>query len=233
MPLDPSRHNTISRRTFLKGAAAGGVALAGGALWTTAIHPRRVHAVETPIRHVIVAVQENRSFDHYFGTLRGVRGFGDPRAVRLPSGDPVWRQPNGAGAVLPFHPTAPGLGAQFLEDLPHFLRQVLERERLLQQLRLRVADDDLVLDAFDVERVDAVAAIPAARSFAIRLMSFTGTGLVSGKWTVTFRSSKPLPLVRGSGSPSAATKRPMPAAIIKSEQAGPRALSCAHGSSVT
>src|SRR5262249_18432110 len=35
----------------------------------------------------------------------------------------------------------------------------------------------------------ALAAIPAARSFAIRLMSFTGTGLVSGKWTVPFRSS--------------------------------------------
>ena len=35
----------------------------------------------------------------------------------------------------------------------------------------------------------AVAAIPAARIFAIRLMSFTGTGLVSGKWTVPFRSS--------------------------------------------
>jgi hypothetical protein len=34
-----------------------------------------------------------------------------------------------------------------------------------------------------------VAAIPAARSFAIRLMSFTGTGFVSGKWTVPFRSS--------------------------------------------
>jgi len=35
----------------------------------------------------------------------------------------------------------------------------------------------------------AVAAIPAARSFAIRLMSFTGTGLVNGKWTVPFRNS--------------------------------------------
>jgi len=82
MPLDPSRHNTISRRTFLKGAAAGGVALAGGALWTTAIHPRRVHAVETPIRHVIVAVQENRSFDHYFGYAPRVQaaGFGPPPA---------------------------------------------------------------------------------------------------------------------------------------------------------
>src|SRR5690348_14093259 len=36
----------------------------------------------------------------------------------------------------------------------------------------------------------AVAAIPAARSFAIRLMSFTGTGLMNGKWTVPFRRSR-------------------------------------------
>ena len=37
-----------------------------------------------------------------------------------------------------------------------------------------------------------VAAIPAARNLAIRLISFAGTGLASGKWTVPFRSSKPL-----------------------------------------
>ena len=41
-------------------------------------------------------MQENRSFDHYFGTLRGVRGFGDPRPVMLPSGKPVWFQPDTA-----------------------------------------------------------------------------------------------------------------------------------------
>ena len=38
----------------------------------------------------------------------------------------------------------------------------------------------------------AVAEMPAARSFAIRLMSFTGAGLVSGNWTVPFRSLYPL-----------------------------------------
>lgn len=39
-------------------------------------------------------MQENRSFDHCFGTLSGVRGFDDPHALRLPSGAPVWRQPD-------------------------------------------------------------------------------------------------------------------------------------------
>ena len=71
------------------------------------------------VEHIVIMMQENRSFDHYFGTLRGVRGFGDPRAAALPSGKPVWYQPNGDNYVLPFHPGAPNLGLQFLEDLAH------------------------------------------------------------------------------------------------------------------
>src|SRR5580700_528165 len=72
------------------------------------------------VEHIVFMMQENRSFDHYFGTLRGVRGFGDPRAVTLPSGNPVWYQPNGGNNyVLPFHPGAPNLGLQFLQDLAH------------------------------------------------------------------------------------------------------------------
>jgi phospholipase C len=64
-------------------------------------------------------MQENRSFDHYFGTLRGVRGYGDNRTINLSNGSPVWYQPNGNGYLLPFHPGAPNLGLQFIEDLPH------------------------------------------------------------------------------------------------------------------
>jgi phospholipase C len=72
------------------------------------------------VEHIVFMMQENRSFDHYFGTLRGVRGFGDPRAVTLPSGNPVWYQPSGGGSyLLPFHPGAPNLGLQFLQDLAH------------------------------------------------------------------------------------------------------------------
>jgi phospholipase C len=54
------------------------------------------------IEHVIVLMQENRSFDHYYGTLRGVRGFGDRVPLTLPSGKPVFAQPGGRGEVLPF-----------------------------------------------------------------------------------------------------------------------------------
>ena len=66
-------------------------------------------------------MQENRSFDHYFGTMRGVRGFGDPHPVTLPSGKPVWHQPDGTQEVLPFRPDADDLGLQFLQDLDHEL----------------------------------------------------------------------------------------------------------------
>jgi phospholipase C len=71
------------------------------------------------VEHIVILMQENRSFDHYFGTLNGVRGFADPRAVTLPSVHPVFYQPNGKGGyILPFHPAARPLGLQFLEDLP-------------------------------------------------------------------------------------------------------------------
>jgi phospholipase C len=45
------------------------------------------------VQHVVILMQENRSFDHYFGSLQGVRGFNDPRPVRMPNGKPVWYQP--------------------------------------------------------------------------------------------------------------------------------------------
>src|SRR6202451_12820 len=60
------------------------------------------------VEHVIILMQENRPFDHHFGTLRGVRGFSDPRAVHinlpLQSGTgttsvPVFLQPAGAANV--------------------------------------------------------------------------------------------------------------------------------------
>ena len=46
------------------------------------------------IRHVVVLMQENRSFDHYFGTLAGVRGFDDPTALKLSTNRSVFYQPD-------------------------------------------------------------------------------------------------------------------------------------------
>jgi len=57
------------------------------------------------IKHVLILMQENRSFDHYFGTLQGVRGFDDPNAITLSTGRSVFYQPdpqNPDGYLLPF-----------------------------------------------------------------------------------------------------------------------------------
>src|SRR4051812_36657841 len=112
---------TTDRRTFLHLLGAGAFAGVFNASIrrALAIPAHRRTGTIADVEHIVVLMQENRSFDHYFGTLRGVRGFGDPRAVQLPSGKPVWQQPNGSDSVLPFHPGAPNLGLQFLEDLAH------------------------------------------------------------------------------------------------------------------
>uniref|UniRef100_A0AAU3GQG8 phospholipase C n=1 Tax=Streptomyces sp. NBC_01401 TaxID=2903854 RepID=A0AAU3GQG8_9ACTN len=104
--------------------------LAGGAVAFSALSGSIARAASLPakgrtgtlqdVEHIVVLMQENRSFDHYFGTMKGVRGFGDPRPVTLPSGKPVWHQKDGLGKeVLPFRPPADDLGMQFLQDLNH------------------------------------------------------------------------------------------------------------------
>src|SRR5215813_11855758 len=106
------------RRTFLHLLGAGAFAGAFPASIKRAMAIPAHHRTGTiaDVEHVVFLMQENRAFDHYYGTLRGVRGYGDPRAVKLPNGDPVFYQPNGADRVLPFHPDASNLGLQFLVD---------------------------------------------------------------------------------------------------------------------
>jgi phospholipase C len=74
------------------------------------------------IRHVVILMQENRSFDHYFGTLAGVRGFEDPLAMKLPDGQSVFRQPdaeNPIGHLLPFHLDTHASSAQKIPSTSH------------------------------------------------------------------------------------------------------------------
>ena len=110
-----------NRRTFLKLLGSGAASAAFPASIARALEIPANHRTGSiaDVEHIVVFMQENRSFDHYFGTLRGVRGFGDPRAVLLPSGDPVWYQPNGSGYLLPFHPDVSNLGLKFVQDTPH------------------------------------------------------------------------------------------------------------------
>ncbi|HEX7639402.1 MAG TPA: phospholipase C, phosphocholine-specific, partial [Burkholderiaceae bacterium] len=112
------------RRRFLKTAATAASAVGANALpigiqQALAIPAHRETGTIRDVGHIVILMQENRSFDHYFGTLRGVRGFGDPRPATLPGGQSVWHQPGNGGTVLPFHPALPNLGLQFLEGTPH------------------------------------------------------------------------------------------------------------------
>ena len=100
------------RRGFLQriggglAASAGLGALPAGIRKALAVPAHSATGSIMDVEHVVIYMQENRSFDHYFGAFRGVRGFGDPRPLRLPGGAAVWRQPSGEhpdGFVMPFH----------------------------------------------------------------------------------------------------------------------------------
>ncbi|MFF9066431.1 phosphocholine-specific phospholipase C [Streptomyces sp. NPDC014891] len=116
----------ISRRGFV-GIGAGLVA--GAALPTAraSAAARSATGTLTDVRHVVILMQENRSFDHYFGTLRGVRGFGDRAAGNIPGGWGMFNQPDWGGRQYPWKlsdtPPAGGVDGETLAqcngDLPH------------------------------------------------------------------------------------------------------------------
>jgi phospholipase C len=101
----------MTRRRFLgaTGAAAGAAGLSllpGSFRKAVAASPEQRLRSLDQIEHVLILMQENRSFDHYFGSMRGVRGFDDPDAITLSTGRSVFYQPdpqNPDGYLLPFH----------------------------------------------------------------------------------------------------------------------------------
>jgi phospholipase C len=113
-----------TRRDFIKKAAL----LSGAGMWT-AVHGSIEKALAIApepgstfldAEHVVILMQENRSFDHAFGTMRGVRGYNDPRAITLPNGNPVWIQTNDAGAsYAPFRLNIKETNATWMGSLPH------------------------------------------------------------------------------------------------------------------
>ncbi|MEU7433966.1 phosphocholine-specific phospholipase C [Streptomyces sioyaensis] len=111
----------LNRRRFLQiaGATAGVSALSSSIARAAAIPAARRSGSLRDVEHIVVLMQENRSFDHYFGSLKGVRGFGDPRPLVLENGKSVWHQSDGSKDVLPYHPDAEDLGMQFIAGLDH------------------------------------------------------------------------------------------------------------------
>jgi len=111
----------LNRRRFLQiaGATAGFSALSSSIERAAAIPAARRSGTIQDVEHIVVLMQENRSFDHYFGSLRGVRGFGDPRPAAPSGKKTVWHQSDGTQDVLPYHPDAENLGMQFIAGLNH------------------------------------------------------------------------------------------------------------------
>jgi phospholipase C len=110
--------NRISREEFITGGAAAAALAASTGTVASAAPPSKLNDID----HFIILMQENRSFDHYFGTLRGVRGFDDPHALVLPNGQSVFHQPddgNPDGFTLPFRLDTTKTSAQNLHDLNH------------------------------------------------------------------------------------------------------------------
>ncbi|MDN8614341.1 phosphocholine-specific phospholipase C [Variovorax ginsengisoli] len=115
-----------SRRNFLRGAATTGIAAATLASFPPAI--RRALAIPAnnatgtimDVEHVVILMQENRSFDHYFGTLAGVRGFGDRFTIPLPNGRTVWEQEYLAGQIVtPYYLDSTKGNALRVKGTPH------------------------------------------------------------------------------------------------------------------
>src|SRR5580704_10994181 len=70
------------------------------------------------IQHVVILIQENRSFDHYFGSYRGVRGFSD-RSLAFQQPDPANTTNSPVGALLPFHLDTSTTNAACTPDITH------------------------------------------------------------------------------------------------------------------
>lgn len=105
----------LTRREALRNAGAAGIGITAGAAGIEALLAQAAQAAPKPggtlkdIEHVVILIQENRSFDHYFGTYSGVRGFGDK------VGRAAFFQRDQAGHTIhPFH-----LPTGCLPDLTH------------------------------------------------------------------------------------------------------------------
>ncbi|MFD4230844.1 alkaline phosphatase family protein [Streptomyces sp. NPDC058545] len=107
----------ISRRRVLQTAAVAVGALAVGT-GAVAAGAARAEAAEyvlpegfsgdmSDLKHVVILMQENRSFDHYLGQLPGVRGHDDKQVLKFQDGTDVFQQRDAGGTITtPFVTTA-------------------------------------------------------------------------------------------------------------------------------
>ncbi|MEO8712083.1 MAG: phospholipase C, phosphocholine-specific, partial [Parafilimonas sp.] len=107
------------RKSMMLTGAAGMATLPASIAKAFAIDPE-AGSTFLDAEHIVLLMQENRSFDHAFGTLRGVRGFNDPRAMKLPNENLVWLQTNANKETFsPFRLDIKDTKITWMGSLPH------------------------------------------------------------------------------------------------------------------
>jgi phospholipase C len=141
--MDEQASGGPSRRQFMGGVALGAAGVTGIAaaarptpaqaeLIDVATASSATAARLSDVEHVVILMQENRSFDHYFGTLSGVRGFSDPDVLTQTvdgTGYPVFDQfgyrpgtgVDATGYMQPFHllSNPPAEDGETTNDITH------------------------------------------------------------------------------------------------------------------
>ncbi len=112
----------MHRRNFIRMSATAGLA---AAVWEPLL--QKALAVEAynatrsinDVQHIVILMQENRSFDHYFGAMKGVRGFGDRFPIPLESGQRAFHQSDGQRIVPPYRADGKKTNAALINGTPH------------------------------------------------------------------------------------------------------------------
>src|SRR5260370_24134623 len=116
----PSRN--VTRRELLRiGAAAAAAEVAAGLLpgcGSGGTSPPSIRSKLTDIEHIVIFIQENRSFGHYCGSSRGVRGFSD-QSPEFQQSDPANTTNPPAGVLLPFRLDTSKTNAACTHDITH------------------------------------------------------------------------------------------------------------------
>lgn len=146
----PTREPTMinnAKRKFLRNSLGATASLTALSMFPPSI--RRALAIPAnnrtgtikDVEHVVILMQENRSFDNYFGTLAGVRGFGDRFTIPVPNALNVWQQLDANGKpILPYHLDQTAGNAQRVSGTPHSwkdARDAWDKGRMYQWARYK------------------------------------------------------------------------------------------------
>ncbi|SEM21312.1 phospholipase C [Chryseobacterium taichungense] len=198
----------MNRREFLE---KSGLLLAG--LGTSSVlHPAILKALEIEpaalstfydAEHVVILMQENRSFDHAFGALKGVRGFSDRRAFIKQDGHSVFFQKNNDGKyAAPARLDLRNTKSTWMSSLPHSWnnqQQALNKGKYDQWLQAKASGNEdyknipLTLGYYNREDLPFYYQLADAFTIFDQYFSSSLTGTTPNRlfhWSGTLREEK-------------------------------------------